>query len=135
MVKVSRSENMRRIKSKGTSPELTVRQAVYRMGYRYRLHRKDLPGIPDLVFGLTRRVIFVHGCFWHGHDDLACRRAHAPRSNKGYWGPKLLHNKERDERNISELKSSGWRVLVIWECETRDPERLESILADFLTGY
>src|SRR5258708_1102032 len=91
-----RSENMRQIKSKGTKLELVVRRVVHGLGYRYRLHREDLPGKPDLVFGPTRKVIFVHGCFWHAHDDPSCREGRVPHSNKNYWGPKLSRNKERD---------------------------------------
>ena len=130
--RISRSENMRRIKSKGMSPELAVRQLVHRMGRRYRLHRRDLPGTPDLVFGPARKAVFVHGCFWHGHDDPRCRRGHVPRSNENYWWPKLLRNKERDQRNIAMLEASGWRVLVVWECETRDREKLGAALSGFL---
>ncbi|MGO9742160.1 MAG: very short patch repair endonuclease [Roseiarcus sp.] len=135
--KIGRSDNMRRIKSKGMLPELAVRSAAHRMGYRFRLHRSDLPGTPDLVFIGARKAIFVHGCFWHGHDDPACNRSHTPRSNEGYWWPKLARNKERDRRNITALEASGWRVLVIWECETRDAERLKATLTRFLiaTGH
>jgi DNA mismatch endonuclease (patch repair protein) len=129
---IGRSENMRRIKSKGMRPELAVRRAVHRIGYRCRLHRHGLPGTPDLVFGAARKVIFVHGCFWHGHDDPSCRRSHVPRSNESYWWPKLWRNKERDKKDIELLETSGWRVLVIWECETRNQGRLEAALTGFL---
>jgi DNA mismatch endonuclease, patch repair protein len=127
-----RSENMRLIKSKGMKPELAVRQLAHHLGYRYRLHRKDLPGKPDLVFGSARKAIFVHGCFWHGHDDSACRDGRAPRSNQGYWLPKLARNRERDAASMMALCASGWDVLVIWECETGDREALRARLIDFL---
>jgi len=127
-----RSENMRRIKSKGMKPELAVRGLAHRLGYRYRLHRKDLPGKPDLVFDPARKAIFMHGCFWHGHDDPACRDGRAPRSNEGYWLPKLTRNKERDAASVAALKAAGWHVLVVWECETRDAEGLRARLESFL---
>jgi len=123
---------MRRIKSKDTKPELIVRQLAHRLGYRYRLHRKDLPGKPDLVFGPKRKAIFVHGCFWHGHDDPACLDGRAPRSNQTYWMPKLARNKERDGKSIAALEAAGWQVLVIWECETCDAGLLRARLEDFL---
>jgi DNA mismatch endonuclease (patch repair protein) len=123
---------MRRIKSKGMKPELAVRSLVHGLGYRYRLHRKDLPGKPDIVFGPARKVIFVHGCFWHGHEDPACLDGRAPRSNEGYWLPKLARNKERDAASVAALEAAGWRVLVVWECETRDQAALKSRLEAFL---
>jgi len=123
---------MRRIKSKDTKPELIVRRLAHRLGFRYRLHRKDLPGKPDLVFGPKRKAIFVHGCFWHGHDDPACLDGRAPRSNQSYWLPKLTRNKERDFKSIAALEAAGWHVLVIWECETRDAGLLQNRLEDFL---
>src|SRR5450631_804879 len=103
-----RSENMRRIKSKGMKPEMAVRRLVHRLGYRYRLHRKDLPGKPDLVFGPKRKVLFVHGCFWHGHELEGCADARRPKSNTGYWNPKLKSNKMRDASNVASLKAAGW---------------------------
>ncbi len=112
---MDRSENMRRIRSKGMLPELAVRSLVHRMAFRFRLHRKDLPGKPDLVFVSRRKVIFVHGCFWHAHD---CKIAHTPKSNAAYWGPKLERNQARDARNIEALTAAGWKSLIIWECET-----------------
>jgi len=111
-----RSENMRRIRSKNMKPELLVRSLIHRKGYRYRLHCRDLPGKPDLVFGSRRKVIFVHGCFWHNHH---CRNAHVPRSNVNYWGPKLQRNAARAAKNLKALIASGWRSLVIWECELK----------------
>jgi DNA mismatch endonuclease Vsr len=127
---MSRSENMRRIRSKDTAPELKVRSLVHRLGYRFRLHRKDLPGKPDLVFPSRRKVIFVHGCFWHGHDCPSVART--PKTNTGYWVEKIQRNAERDVRHQSELKSLGWDVLVVWECELRDAEALSSRITSFL---
>lgn len=127
-----RSENMRRIKSKGMKPELTVRQLAHRLGYRFRLHRKDLPGKPDLVFAGRRKVIFVHGCFWHQHPDPGCSDARRPRSNTNYWGPKLERNIVRDEYARRSLENAGWKVLVIWDCETRNQANLEARLRGFL---
>ncbi|MCP1335163.1 very short patch repair endonuclease [Futiania mangrovi] len=127
-----RSENMRRIRSKDMKPEMVVRRLVHRLGYRYRLHRKDLPGKPDLVFGPRRAAIFVHGCFWHQHDKAACLDGRVPKSNTAYWGPKLKRNVERDAAAQKALAEAGWRVLVVWECETRDQCLLESCLQSFL---
>jgi DNA mismatch endonuclease (patch repair protein) len=110
---VDRSANMRAIRSKGMRPELAVRSLVHRMGYRFRLHRKDLPGKPDLVFVSRRKVIFVHGCYWHGHS---CKLAHTPKTNTAYWGPKLQRNRARDKKNLKSLRRLGWTALVIWEC-------------------
>jgi DNA mismatch endonuclease (patch repair protein) len=108
---------------------LAVRSLVHMMGYRFRLHRKDLPGKPDLVFVSQRKVIFVHGCFWHAH---ACKAAHTPKSNADYWGPKLQRNKARDRKNIKTLENAGWRSLVIWECETRTPDKVKKRVSAFL---
>jgi DNA mismatch endonuclease (patch repair protein) len=119
---------MRRIRSKDTRPEMTVRKLVWRMGWRYRLHRHDLPGRPDLVFSSRHRVIFVHGCFWHSH---LCHRTHVPRSNQSYWIPKLERNRERDRSNLRKLRTEGWSVLVIWECEVTDLKLVESKLQTF----
>jgi DNA mismatch endonuclease (patch repair protein) len=117
---MDRSANMRAIRSKDMKPELAVRRLVHGMGYRYRLHRHDLPGRPDLVFPRLRKVIFVHGCFWHQHRR--CRLAHAPRSNLGYWQPKLARTQKRDKKNRAALKAVGWDVLVVWECEVADSD-------------
>jgi DNA mismatch endonuclease (patch repair protein) len=125
-----RSENMRRIKSKGMKPELVVRRMAHSLGYRFRLHRSDLPGKPDVVFPSKRKVIFVHGCFWHQH--VACREGRMPVSNVGYWGPKLGRNVERDAENRVALERQGWKMLVVWECETVDAELLSKKLAKFL---
>lgn len=127
---ISRSENMRRIRSKDTRPEMLVRRLVHRMGFRYRLHRKDIPGRPDLAFPRRRKVIFVHGCFWHQHSG--CREGRLPKSNAAYWFPKLQRNKERDRVAQEQLASAGWAVLVIWECETNDLFALACKLKGFL---
>lgn len=113
---ISRSENMRRIRSNNTAPELLVRRLLYSLGYRYRLHRKDLPGKPDIVFVGKRKVIFVHGCFWHAHG---CSTGHQPRSNQDYWSPKLARNVERDAHNRARLEALGWKSLIVWECNIR----------------
>jgi DNA mismatch endonuclease, patch repair protein len=125
-----RSENMRRIKSKDMKPELLIRRLVHGLGYRYRLHRKDMPGRPDLVFGPRRKVIFVHGCFWHQHTS--CREGRLPGSNAEYWQPKLARNVRRDAENLASLEASGWHTLVIWECEMKSPEALKRRLRKFL---
>ena len=128
---MDRSENMRRIKSKDMRPELAVRSLVHRMGYRYRLHSKDLPGKPDMVFASRRKVIFVHGCYWHGHS---CKKAHTPMSNLGYWTQKLTRNRERDRANSAALRAMGWQVLVVWECDTKYEPRLSKRIKKFLDG-
>lgn len=124
------SAHMRLIRKKDTKPEIVVRRLVHRMGYRYRLHRSDLPGTPDLVFPSRKKVILVHGCFWHQHD---CRLGHRkPKANPGYWLPKLKRNQERDAATEDALTQSGWDVLTIWECETRDPDTIEGKVRSFL---
>jgi DNA mismatch endonuclease (patch repair protein) len=110
-----RSANMRQIRSKNTAPEIILRSIVHRLGYRFRLHRKDLPGKPDLVFPGRRKVIFLHGCFWHQHKE--CREGRLPGTRCEYWGPKLAKNEERDASSQAALKSLGWGVLTLWECE------------------
>jgi DNA mismatch endonuclease, patch repair protein len=110
-----RSANMRQIRSKDTKPELLLRQMLHRKGYRFRLHRKDLPGKPDLVFPARRKVIFVHGCFWHQHSE--CREGRVPGSRREYWEPKLLRNQQRDVLAEISLQEQGWKVLTVWECE------------------
>jgi len=125
-----RSRIMRTVKSVDTGPEMIVRRMLHKLGYRYRLHRKDLPGKPDLVFPSRKAVIFVHGCFWHGHD---CKRgARTPKTNTQYWTDKIRRNVERDAQAIIDLKAAGWRVLVIWECELKDIDRLRSRSVAFL---
>jgi len=113
-----RSANMARIRSQNTSPELTLRKLIHGLGYRFRLHRNDLPGKPDLVFPSRKKVIFVHGCFWHQHSE--CRDGRVPGSRLEYWGPKLRRNQERDALAQSSLKVQGWRCLAVWECELKD---------------
>ncbi|MBR8048670.1 MULTISPECIES: very short patch repair endonuclease [Burkholderia] len=124
-----RSALMRRVRRADTAPEMVVRRLVYGMGYRYRLHARDLPGRPDMVFRGRRAVIFVHGCFWHGHS---CLRGRPPASNVDFWAAKLKRNAERDQRVISELRKSGWRVLVIWECELKAGDDLQRTIRRFL---
>ena len=128
---MDRSANMRAIRSKGMKPEIAVRSLVHRLGYRFRLHRKDLPGKPDLVFSSRRKVIFVHGCFWHLHG---CKRARVPKSNVDYWKPKLQRNQARDAKNVAALAAIGWESLIVWECETADAHSLEIRLKTFLGG-
>lgn len=128
-----RSRNMSRIRSAGTKPEMKVRRLAHALGYRFRLHRADLPGKPDLVFPRLNKVIFVHGCFWHSHGEVTCKASHTPRSNTDYWGPKLTRNRLRDEVSINSLLAKGWGVLVLWECELKNAELLRKRILDFLT--
>lgn len=127
-----RSFNMSRIRNKNTKPEMIVRSLVHRLGYRYRLHQKELPGKPDLVFAARRKVIFVHGCFWHMHE---CRYgAVKPATNASFWETKRLSNVERDRKNRMALEQAGWQVLVIWECQTKlSSETLAEIVISFLS--
>lgn len=110
------------VRSKDTRPEMAVRKLVWNLGYRYRLHRRDLPGCPDLVFSGSRKVIFVHGCFWHRHKG--CALARLPKSRLDFWGPKLESNALRDKRNKRALARRGWRVLTVWECELKNVDRV-----------
>jgi DNA mismatch endonuclease (patch repair protein) len=126
-----RSRMMRAIRSKDMKPELAVRRLIYGLGYRYRLHDHKLPGRPDMVFSSRRRVIFVHGCFWHQHD-VGCTLTHVPRSNLRYWRPKLDRNKARDLANCDALRSAGWGVLIVWECEVRNVRALAKTVKRFL---
>jgi DNA mismatch endonuclease (patch repair protein) len=127
-----RSANMRAIRNKNTVPELAVRRLVHSMGFRFRLHRADLPGKPDIVFGPKRKLIFVHGCYWHGHG---CKvGGTGAKSNRGYWGPKISGNKARDKRRLAELRKLGWKCLVIWECETRRLDKLRLKISKFLVS-
>jgi DNA mismatch endonuclease (patch repair protein) len=125
-----RSENMRRIKSKGMKPEILVRSLVHELGYRFRLHRRDLPGSPDLVLPRHRKIVLVHGCFWHQHSE--CREGRVPSSRRDYWEPKLARNQARDAMNLAALQQAGWKCLVIWECETKDINALRDRVAAFL---
>lgn len=127
-----RSRTMSRIRAKGTKPEMAVRKMVHAMGYRYRLHRRDLPGTPDLVFAGRRKVVFVHGCFWHQHDDPECRNATLPSSRTEFWHPKLRRNVERDRDNQARLKEMGWSFLIIWECELGRGTHVAERITDFL---
>lgn len=125
-----RSSVMRRVKGRNTTPELTVRRALTRLGARFRLHRKDLPGAPDIVLPGRRLAIFVHGCFWHGHD--CARGARQPKANADYWRAKIGRNRERDVVNQAKLADAGWRAEVIWECTLRDPAGLDQRLRTLL---
>ncbi|MBX3481934.1 very short patch repair endonuclease [Phenylobacterium sp.] len=127
-----RSAVMRRVKGRDTSPELKVRKALTKLGARYRLHRKDLPGNPDIVLPGRRLAIFVHGCFWHGHD--CARGARVPQQNRDYWVAKVERNRARDVRNLAALEAAGWRAEVIWECELKDAAVLEARLAALLAA-
>ena len=121
---------MSRVCGKDTTLEILVRRLVHALGYRFRLHAKDLPGKPDIVFRSRRKCIFVHGCFWHGHN---CRHGRVlPISNTGYWLPKLEKNRARDKKNLRRLRKEGWEPFVVWECQTRDLEKLIARLAAFL---
>lgn len=125
---------MSKIRSKDMKPELAVRKLVHSLGYRYRLHYANLPGKPDLVFPGKKKIIFVHGCFWHQHDDPNCpdgaRRK--PKTNNGYWNPKLQKNVERDLRNVRQLKQDGWDIFTVWECQTAKLPELSAKLQKFL---
>jgi DNA mismatch endonuclease (patch repair protein) len=123
---------MARIRKVDTKPELAVRHVAYRLGYRYRLHRRDLPGTPDLVFSSLKKVVLVHGCFWHQHDCALGRKQ--PSQRLDYWLPKLARNQQRDVLNEAALRDLGFKTLVVWECETHDRPALESRLASFLEG-
>jgi DNA mismatch endonuclease (patch repair protein) len=126
----ARSENMRCIRSKDTAPELTVRRLVHGMGFRYRLHVQRLPGRPDLVFTRLKKIIQVHGCFWHQHRG--CSQSHVPKSRLQYWRPKLTRTKSRDIASEKALREQGWDVLTIWACELNDAEALSYRLSEFL---
>lgn len=125
-----RSERMRRVRGRDTKPETMVRGLMHRLGYRFRKHRKDLPGRPDAAFPRRRKAVFVHGCFWHQHDCPAGRRL--PKSRIDFWGPKLERNAQRDAANLALLRDMGWATLVVWECETRDVDALAGRLRRFL---
>lgn len=125
-----RSWLMSRVSSKNTKPEIAVRRLVFAMGYRYRLHSKHLPGCPDLVLPGRKKVIFVNGCFWHGHPG--CRYGRLPKSRVEFWQAKIDRNRERDRENIASLEADGWRVLTVWQCEFREPEKLCEKLREFL---
>ncbi len=123
---------MRAVKGKDTKPEMAVRRMVHGMGYRYRLHRKDLPGKPDLAFGSRKKVIFVHGCFWHRHSDPACPLSRLPKSRLDFWLPKLEGNRRRDAEILERLERSGWRALTVWECQLTDTDMVAERVLAFL---
>lgn len=128
--KKKRSEVMARILGKNTKPEMAVRKVVYALGFRFRIHVKDLPGKPDIVLRRHKKIIFIHGCFWHQH---ACEHGGVPKSRVGYWEPKLAANKKRDRRTLNALKKIGWRVLLLWECQIeKKPQLVERKLKRFL---
>lgn len=120
---------MQSVRSKDTGPEWVVRRLLFSLGYRYRLHRRDLPGSPDIVFQGRKRVIFVHGCFWHGHG---CAKGHAPKSRTEYWGAKIAANRARDEANLVALQTLGWETLVVWQCELSHEQALAQLLIGFV---
>jgi DNA mismatch endonuclease (patch repair protein) len=125
-----RSEIMSRVRGKDTKPEMVVRRMLHAAGYRYRLHARDLPGKPDLVFPARRKVVFINGCFWHRHQG--CAHARLPKSRTEFWTEKLERNRERDDRNVEALRELGWEVLTVWECEARDPAALMPRVVAFL---
>lgn len=127
-----RSKRMGLIGRADTKPEKTVRSIVHKLGYRYRLHGKYLPGRPDLVFHQRKKVIFVHGCFWHQHPDPRCPLSRLPKSRLDFWKPKLVGNHERDIRSNDKLQELGWDVLEVWECQLRDRDALTQRLGEFL---
>lgn len=130
LTSLERSARMKLIKAKNTKPEMIVRKLIFSLGYRYRLHRIDLPGCPDLVFSSRRKIIFVHGCFWHRHAE--CALARLPKSKLEFWLPKLSKNAARDVKNIATLQRTGWEVMIIWECELRDTAALLDKIRGFL---
>ena len=129
-----RSKRMSLVRGKDTKPEMVVRRLVHAMGYRYRLHRRDLPGTPDLVFGPRKKAIFIHGCFWHRHPDPNCKLARLPKSRLDFWLPKLEGNRRRDQAHQEQLDQLGWKYLVVWECQMRDIEELKKNIRSFLEG-
>ena len=126
---LARSEIMRRVRSRNTKPEMQVRRMIHAMGFRYRLHSENLPGRPDIVFSSRHKAIFVHGCFWHGHN---CEAAKLPASNVEYWRSKRDRNIARDRRSLRAISRNGWRALVVWECELRSPDYVRQKILSFL---
>lgn len=124
-----RSRIMAKVKGRNTKPEILVRRLLHRLGYRFRLHRKDIPGKPDIVLPRHRKIILVHGCFWHGHD---CKRGTRPEANADFWNAKIKKNMERDARNTEELRRLGWDVLILWSCEIKDSDKLAERLQCFI---
>lgn len=129
---MDRSQIMSSVRSKDTGPEMVVRRHLHRIGYRYQLHRRDLPGCPDLVFPSRRKVILVHGCFWHGHG---CRWGRLPKSNLEYWKPKIEANEARDREVERRLREARWNALVVWQCELRQPDMILAHIVAFLEGF
>ncbi len=121
---------MQSVGTKDTRPELAVRKLIYRLGFRYRLHNKKLPGKPDISFPGRMKAIFVHGCFWHAHD---CEKGRAPKSKLNYWGPKLAANQERDTRQEKQLRELGWSIMTIWQCDLKNVDQLQQNILDFLS--
>ena len=121
---------MSRIRSKDTTPEMIVRRFVFGLGYRYRLHYKKLPGKPDLAFPGKKKVIFVHGCYWHGHEN--CPKGKLAKSNVEFWRAKIDRNRDRDNCNSNEIQAEGWRILTVWQCELKNLDQLKSKVVDFL---
>jgi len=126
---VERSSLMRRVRGKDTKPEIAVRRVAHALGYRFRLHRRDLPGSPDIVFPKLRKAIFVHGCYWHRHD---CKKATVPKSNVSFWQNKFEANIERDRRNLVSLSEMGWLTMIVWQCETEKEENIAEMISNFL---
>ncbi len=129
LTKEHRAWLMGRVKRADTKSEMIVRRIAHALGYRFRLHRKDLPGSPDLVFPRLKKAIFVHGCYWHRHD---CKKATTPKTNVDFWRQKFERNVERDRKALTELSKQGWRTMVVWECETKDKETLKGSVSAFL---
>lgn len=130
MTSEQRSKTMRAVHSKDTGPEMVVRRMLHSLGYRFQLHRSDLPGTPDIVLPKRRRVIFVNGCFWHGHD--CARGARPPKANAEYWRTKIARNQTRDAAHLKQLADQGWQTVTLWECEIRDKDRLAKRLTKLL---
>lgn len=122
---------MQSVSTKNTGPEWEIRRLLFGLGYRYRLHDKRLPGTPDIVFGGKKKVIFVHGCFWHSHG---CSKGQPPKSRPEFWGPKLSRNRERDAAQVQQIEELGWSVLTLWQCELKNTERLTAKMRSFLDG-
>jgi DNA mismatch endonuclease (patch repair protein) len=132
LTRSERSKRMALIRGKDTKPELLVRRIARSCGYKFRLHDKKLPGKPDLVFPKLRKIIFVHGCYWHRHPDPACRLARLPKSRLAFWVPKLTENRRRDLRTIARLRRQKWSVAVVWECQIYRPDTLAKRIKTFL---
>jgi DNA mismatch endonuclease (patch repair protein) len=132
LTSAARSRNMSAIRSKGMKPEMAVRSLLHKLGYRFRLHLRELPGNPDLVFTSRRAIVLVHGCFWHQHQSASCRIVRKPKSHERYWLPKLQGNMRRDAQNLAKLRALGWRVMVVWECSLDRLNGLEARLRKFL---